>query len=76
MADITKRLTESTPGRFYVTSDCIDCSICRDLAPAFFTRHEEIGFSIVTRQPTMADEEALAQEALDSCPADAIGKEE
>lgn len=75
MAQTTERLAENIAGRFYVDSNCIDCDICRGLAPAFFKRHDEIGFSIVYRQPVTPEEIALSEEALKSCPADAIGSD-
>ena len=75
MASADQRLPENVPGRLYVTSECIDCDICRSLAPHFFTRHEEIGLSIVQRQPFAEADMALAEEAVDSCPANAIGND-
>lgn len=75
MAHTTERLTENIVGRFYVDSSCIDCDICRGIAPAFFKRHDEIGFSVVYRQPVTAEELALGEEAMESCPADAIGND-
>jgi ferredoxin len=75
MASADQRLSENVLGRFYVTSECIDCDICRSLAPAFFARHDEIGLSIVQLQPRTEADIALAEEAVDSCPADAIGND-
>lgn len=75
MASADQRLPENVPGRFYVTSECIDCNFCRDHAPAFFSRHDEIGFSIVHRQPVTDAEIELAEEAVASCPTDAIGND-
>ena len=73
MATTSERLPQNTTGRFYVTAACIDCHLCYDDAPAFFRFHEELGFSVVHRQPVTPTELALAQEALERCPVGAIG---
>lgn len=76
MADLSNRLPQNAPGRFYVDSECIDCDICRGDAPAFFRRDDDIGYSIVFRQPNTAEEIQLCQEALEGCPVAAIGDAE
>jgi ferredoxin len=75
MANTTERLPENLPGRYYVDATCIDCDGCRNIAPAFFTRQDEIGFSIVHRQPSTPEELALAEEAREGCPSDSIGND-
>ena len=52
---------------------CIDCDVCRVTAPANFQRNEGKGYSFVFRQPESAEEEVQCQEAMDSCPVEAIG---
>ena len=66
------RLPENVPGEFYVTSECIDCDLCRENAPLVFGRHEGIGLSIVVRQPRTEAERRAAMDALDGCPTEAI----
>jgi ferredoxin len=73
MADPRDRVEESVPGRYYVDTQCIDCDVCRVTAPGNFLRNEEKGYSFVSRQPGGPDEEAQCQEAMDSCPVEAIG---
>lgn len=73
MATPEMRLPENVPGPFYVTSECIDCDLCREAAPSIFQRNHELGFSIVVRQPTTVEECQLAWEGLRSCPVEAIG---
>ena len=73
MADKTDKFEENAPGRFYVDHQCIDCDLCRETAPDFFTRNEDGGFSYVSRQPATEAEVALCTEALEGCPVDAIG---
>lgn len=75
MATTTERLPQNIAGRYYVDSSCIDCDLCRNTAPAFFTRHDEIGFSIVHRQPVTPEELALAEEAREGCPTESIGND-
>lgn len=73
MADKTEKFEENVAGRFYVDQQCIDCDLCRETAPDFFTRNEDGGFSYVYRQPRTEDETALCMEALEGCPVEAIG---
>jgi ferredoxin len=47
----------------------------RNLAPQFFTRFDEGGYSYVFRQPVGAEEVAQAEEARISCPTDTIGSD-
>jgi ferredoxin len=75
MAITSDRLTQNVTGRYYVDSSCIDCDLCRSTAPAFFTRDDEIGFSIVHRQPVTPEDAALAEEAMDGCPSGSIGND-
>jgi ferredoxin len=73
MADLDLRLPENVPGRFYVDQTCIDCELCRELAPAHFRRHDDGRYSVVHRQPGDPDELAACRAALAECPVEAIG---
>jgi ferredoxin len=73
MADKSERWEENVPGRFYVDRQCIDCDLCRETAPDFFTRNEDGGYSFVHAQPQTEEDNALCMEALEGCPVDAIG---
>lgn len=73
MADIALRLPDNASGRFYVDRECTDCDTCRCIAPDLFDRNDDKGYSFVARQPVTEDEEELMYEAMDCCPADAIG---
>jgi ferredoxin len=75
MADPRDRVAENVPGRFYVDTQCIDCDVCRVTAPQNFQRNEAKGYSYVFRQPEDAEENAQCQEAMDSCPVEAIGSD-
>jgi len=73
MAELTDKYAENVAGKYYVDEQCIDCDLCRETAPANFTRSEEGGYSYVFKQPTTPEEEALCMEALEGCPVEAIG---
>jgi ferredoxin len=73
MANPGDKLSENVAGRYYVDVQCIDCDVCRVTAPANFQRDEAKGYSYVFRQPANPEEETLCQEAMDSCPVEAIG---
>jgi ferredoxin len=64
---------ENVSGKFYVDDQCIDCDLCRETAPANFTRSDDGGYSYVSKQPTTPEEEALCKEAMEGCPVEAIG---
>jgi ferredoxin len=73
MADKHLKNQENVAGRYYVDKECIDCDLCRNIAPNIFTRSDKRGYSYVHRQPQTAKELAQAEEARTSCPADTIG---
>ncbi len=75
MADPNDRVAENAPGTFYVDSQCIDCDVCRDTAPDNFTRSDDGGYSFVYKQPETDEERILCEEALVSCPVEAIGND-
>jgi ferredoxin len=68
------RLNTNVPGNFYVTSACINCDQCRQIAPHTFS--EVAHFSAVTNQPNEKREVIKAFYALISCPTGAIGSEQ
>jgi ferredoxin len=75
MADRTQIVPENTPGAFFVDHTCIDCELCREKAPANFTRQEQEGYSYVYRQPRDDQERQACQAALEECPVEAIGND-
>ena len=74
-ADPNARVEENAPGPFYVDSSCIDCDVCRDAAPANFTRSFKHAYSYVSKQPENETERAACREAFETCPVDAIGRD-
>ena len=43
MAEKEEKWPENILGKFYVDEQCIDCDLCRETAPDYFTRNEEGG---------------------------------
>lgn len=68
-------IPENVPGDFYVTDNCIDCDLCRQTAPQFFTRKHigNAGYSYVYQQPRSPMELRACRDALQACPVEAIG---
>src|ERR1044072_6160036 len=71
MALVELRHAENVAGDFFVDSTCIDCDLCRQIAPETFS---DVGDqSIVYRQPRSDEEQFNALKALVSCPTASIG---
>ncbi len=75
MANQADKWPNNVPGKFYVDQQCIDCDLCRETAPSFFTRNDEGGYSFVHKQPTSEEEISQCMEALEGCPVEAIGND-
>jgi ferredoxin len=73
MPDRTARLPENFGAPFYVDSHCVDCEVCRDIAPENFRRIAAKRYVIVFSQPKDSLQENLCREAMECCPVEAIG---
>ena len=73
MANRDDKLPENTDGRYYVDTQCIDCSLCVNTAPTNFSHNEAAGYSYVAKQPTTDEEEDQCKESMEACPVEAIG---
>lgn len=73
MADKTEMNPLNVSGVFYNDLSCIDCDLCREIAPGTFTRDDDEGLSFVWKQPVTREEQLLAQEAMEACPTETIG---
>src|SRR5881409_3066289 len=62
MALQTLRRNENVAGEFYVDNTCIDCDLCRQIAPESFSRAGEM--SAVHRQPESREAQLAALKAL------------
>ena len=74
MADSDTRWPENAPGKFFVDDTCIDCDLCRTVAPDHFNRSDN-GYSYVAVQPQTEQEMRDCQAALRDCPVEAIGED-
>jgi ferredoxin len=61
------RMADNVAGKFYVGNQCLDCDLCRETAPANFTRNDEGGYSYVKKQPETPEELAACREAMEGC---------
>ena len=75
MANKADKWALNVSGKFYVDQQCIDCDLCRETAPNFFTRNDEGGHSYVSKQPETEEDVGLCMEALEGCPVEAIGED-
>ena len=66
-----RRWPLNVEGRFYVDDGCLDCDLCRELAPSVFAR-DELGWSYVKRQPTTASEIERCLKCVAGCPQDNV----
>src|SRR3989442_1704318 len=71
MANTKRAYSENVSGTFFVDDTCIDCDLCRQIAPAVFTEDDD--HSIVYRQPETPIEAHRAAMALVACPTGSIG---
>ncbi|MGK5093988.1 ferredoxin [Deltaproteobacteria bacterium TL4] len=75
MADKARKFSNNISGKYYVDDECIDCSLCSEIAPDNFTVDMEAGHDYVYHQPMNQAQEALCLDAMDLCPVDAIGND-
>lgn len=73
MANKEDKTPLNVAGEFYNDMSCIDCDLCREIAPGVFTRDDDEAVSYVYKQPSTVEDLALAREALDNCPTETIG---
>ena len=71
MAQSSRRAALNAPGPLFVDDTCIDCDLCRQLAPEVFGRAQ--GQSIVVHQPETQRDRERAAVALVTCPTASIG---
>ena len=67
----------NVPGRYYVDQECIACDACILVADKHFKMNTEKdpAFAFVCKQPQTPQEEELCEEAMESCPVEAIGND-
>ena len=71
MANRKRSYADNAAGDFFVDETCIDCDLCRQIAPSVF--QEARDHSFVFHQPADAAERQRAAMALVACPTGSIG---
>ena len=71
MANPNRAYPENVAGNFFVDDTCIDCDLCRQIAPSVFKEEED--HSSVYHQPGTGAETQRAAMALVACPTGSIG---
>ena len=71
MANPKRSYPDNVAGEFFVDETCIDCDLCRQIAPSVFS--EAAGHSYVSRQPCDPAATHRAAMALVACPTGSIG---
>jgi len=71
MANLQRSYPNNVPGAFFVDDTCIDCDLCRQIAPQVY--REEYDHSVVFSQPKNDAEVKRAAMALVACPTGSIG---
>jgi glyoxylase-like metal-dependent hydrolase (beta-lactamase superfamily II)/ferredoxin len=72
MARLANAIPDNASGEFFVDNSCIDCDLCRQLAPEVFARSDQAEQSFVKCQPARGDEHRALM-ALVTCPTSSIG---
>lgn len=72
MAREADAIADNASGEFFVDRSCIDCDLCRQLAPEVFARSERAAQSFVAHQPGPGGEHRALM-ALVTCPTSSIG---
>jgi ferredoxin len=75
MADKNARFEKNVQGPYYCDTSCIACNACVDLAPNHYAMDDEANLAFVYKQPQNTEERLNCDEALGSCPVDAIGSD-
>src|SRR5215813_12585576 len=71
MANPKRAYAENISGNFFVDDTCIDCDLCRQIAPSVFKEVDD--HSAVYHQPESDPEAHQAAMALVACPTGSIG---
>src|SRR2546422_5738597 len=71
MANPKRAYAENAAGDFFVDDTCIDCDLCRQIAPSVFKEQDD--HSVVYQQPQQSGETHRAAMALVACPTGSIG---
>ncbi len=69
----TNKEPENVPGKYYVDDSCIMCNVCLTIAPEIFHASDDGTHAYIHKQPENDEESDACEEAMRTCPVDAIG---
>ena len=75
MGDKLDRYEDNATGAWYVDKKCILCSVCSEAAPGNFKEASDGSHDVVYKQPDSTEEVQQCDEAMASCPVEAIGND-
>ena len=75
MHEFNERWPQNVRGKIFVDEQCLDCDLCREIAPTVFKRNDAFGHSYVAKQPENEEEMNQAIEASENCCVESIGIE-
>lgn len=75
MVDKANKVPQNVEGPYYVDDQCITCRLCTSDAPDNFKMTDDESTAYVYKQPENDSEKEACEEAMDTCPVDAIGND-
>ncbi|MFW6238220.1 MAG: ferredoxin [Halanaerobiales bacterium] len=75
MASVEDKYPDNVDGPYYVDEQCIACGVCPGTAPENFQMSDDGSYAYVYKQPENDEEKQAAEEAVETCPVDAIGND-
>lgn len=75
MADPTAKVPGNVDGTYFVDDSCIACEACVTAAPNNFKMSDDGEYAFVFKQPENDSETTECDEAVETCPVEAIGTE-
>lgn len=69
---MAEKIPQNVNGRFYVDTNCINCSLCPEIARDIFATNHDEGYEYIKKQPQNAAELELVKEVIRLCPANAV----
>jgi ferredoxin len=70
--DFRQRDQNAVRGPIWVDTLCMDCDLCREIAPTLFRRNNQEAVSYVFKQPESENERRQAEDAIQGCCVGAI----
>lgn len=75
MAEASNKVADNVEGEYYVDEQCISCEVCVSIAPDNMKMKDDGSYAFVYKQPENDEEKEACEQAIQSCPVDAIGND-